>query len=84
MLFAPALSDNIEGTFSSVKDYFTLLSKSVDNVPKYLTMRAMRAIVRVMVLGQMTRAKCRAQPTFRGNAGNEGNQFQTLSKIDKI
>lgn len=41
-------------------------------------MRAMRVIVRVMVFDQMTRTKFRAQPTFRGNAGNEGNQFQTL------
>jgi hypothetical protein len=41
-------------------------------------MRAMRVIVRVMVFDQMTRTKCRAGSTFRGNAGNEGNQFQTL------
>jgi hypothetical protein len=47
-------------------------------------MRAMRAIVRVMVFDQMTRTKCRASAAFWRDAGNEGNQFQTLSKIDKI
>jgi len=44
----------------------------------------MRAIVRVMVFDQMTRTKCRASAAFWRDAGNEGNQFQTLSKIDKI
>jgi hypothetical protein len=38
----------------------------------------MRVIVRVMVFDQMTRTKCRARPTFWRDAGNEGNQFQTL------
>jgi hypothetical protein len=41
-------------------------------------MRAMRVIVRVIVFDQIARTKSRAGSTFRGDAGNEGNQFQTL------
>jgi hypothetical protein len=38
----------------------------------------MRAIVRAMVLRQIALTKCRASAAFWGDAGNEGNQFQTL------
>jgi len=40
----------------------------------------MRAMMRVMVLGQIARTKCRASSTFWGNAGNEGNQFSDVSE----
>jgi hypothetical protein len=44
----------------------------------------MRAIVRVMVLRQIARTKSRASAAFWGDAGNEGNQFQSLWKMYKI
>jgi len=72
------LENHYSDEIQNVKDYFTYPSKSVDNASKCLTMRAMRVIVRVMVLRQMTRTKCRASAAFWGDAGNEGNQFQTL------
>jgi hypothetical protein len=44
----------------------------------------MRAMVRVMVLRQIARTKSRAGAAFWGDAGNEGNQFQSPWKMYKI
>ena len=68
----------------NVKDYFTLLSKLVRIAIDCLAMRAMRAMMRVMVLRQIALTKWRAGPTFSCDEGNEGNQFSTLWKIYRI
>jgi hypothetical protein len=77
-LVCARLENHYSDEILNVKHFFTLLSKLLWYVSKCFTMRAMRVIVRVIVFDQIARTKCRARPTFWRDAGNEGNQFQTL------